>query len=67
MSAKTPKKAKPGTVERSAGANAMWGSRFAAGPEAVMDALHDRMEAEKIACRGCHEKSARPPPGDGWD
>jgi cytochrome c-type protein NapC len=35
--------------------------------DAVMDALHDRMESEKVGCRQCHEGMAGPPPGDGWD
>ncbi|MFQ5702306.1 MAG: NapC/NirT family cytochrome c [Acidobacteriota bacterium] len=35
--------------------------------EAVMDALHDRMETEKVNCRLCHEGMAGPPAGDGWD
>ncbi len=47
MSAKTPKKAKPGTVERSAGANAMWGGRFAAGPEAVMEQINASIGFDK--------------------
>ena len=47
MSAKTPKKAKPGTVERSAGANAMWGGRFAAGPEAVMEQINASISFDK--------------------
>ncbi|MDP6352553.1 MAG: NapC/NirT family cytochrome c [Alphaproteobacteria bacterium] len=33
----------------------------------VMDALHDRMDDEKIECELCHEKMGRPPPGDDWD
>ena len=35
--------------------------------EAGMDALHDRMEEEKIGCRQCHEGMAAPPRGQGWD
>jgi hypothetical protein len=35
--------------------------------DAVMDALHDRMESEKVNCRLCHEDIAGPPVGDGWD
>ncbi len=35
--------------------------------EAEMDALHDRMEADKVECRLCHENIGGPPPGDDWD
>ena len=35
--------------------------------QAEMDRLHDRMEQEKVDCRGCHEGMAGPPPGDSWD
>lgn len=35
--------------------------------DAVADALHDRMETEKVNCRLCHEGMAGPPAGDGWD
>jgi nitrate/TMAO reductase-like tetraheme cytochrome c subunit len=35
--------------------------------DAVMDALHDRMESEKVNCRLCHEGIGGPPAGDGWD
>ena len=60
MSAKTPKKAKPGTDERPAGANAMWGGRFAAGPEAVMEQINasigfdKRLYAQDIAGSKAH-------------
>ena len=37
------------------------------GPEAVIDALQDRMAAENIECGLCHEGLVGPPPGDGWD
>jgi cytochrome c-type protein NapC len=35
--------------------------------DAEMDALHERMEQEKVECRLCHEGMAGAPPGDGWD
>jgi len=35
--------------------------------EVEMDALHDRMEEEKIGCRLCHKGMAAPPRGQGWD
>lgn len=35
--------------------------------EAQMDALHDRIEKEKVDCRSCHEGMAGPPPGEGWN
>ncbi len=35
--------------------------------DAIMDELHDRMEAQGIECRLCHETLTRAPPGDGWD
>ena len=35
--------------------------------EAEMDALHDRMEADKVECRLCHENIGGPPAGDDWD
>ncbi len=47
MSAKTPKQANPGTPERSAGANAMWGGRFTAGPAAVMEQLNASVGFDK--------------------
>lgn len=34
---------------------------------ADMDEMHDRIEAEGVECRLCHEGMAGPPPGDGWD
>ncbi len=34
--------------------------------EAVMDALHDRMEEEKVDCRSCHLDMAAPSKDDGW-
>ena len=34
--------------------------------EAMMDKLHDRMKAEGMDCRQCHEDMAGPPPGEGW-
>lgn len=34
---------------------------------AFMDEIHDRMEAEKINCRLCHEDMAGPPPGEDWN
>jgi argininosuccinate lyase len=60
MSAKTPKKAMPGTEDRSAGANAMWGGRFAAGPEAIMEQINasigfdKRLYAQDIAGSKAH-------------
>ncbi len=47
MSAKTPKQAKPGTAERPAGANAMWGGRFAAGPDEVMEQINASIGFDK--------------------
>ena len=35
--------------------------------EAVLDQLHDRMEAEKMDCQQCHEEMARPPSGESWE
>jgi cytochrome c-type protein NapC len=35
--------------------------------DAIMDELHDRMEAQGVECRLCHETLTRAPPGDGWD
>jgi len=35
--------------------------------EAQMNALHDRMEKEKVDCRSCHEGMAGPRAGDGWN
>ena len=32
-----------------------------------MDALHDRIAAEGLDCRLCHEGMAAPPPGEEWD
>ena len=32
----------------------------------LMDDIHDRMEAEEIECRLCHEGIVRPPPGEEW-
>ena len=60
MSVKTPKNTKPGSVERSAGENAMWGGRFAAGPEAVMEQINasigfdKRLYAQDIAGSKAH-------------
>ncbi len=60
MSAKTPRKATPGTGARSAGTNAMWGGRFAAGPEAVMEQINasigfdKRLYAQDIAGSKAH-------------
>jgi cytochrome c-type protein NapC len=34
---------------------------------ADMDALHDRIAAEGLDCRLCHEGMAAPPPGEEWD
>ncbi len=33
---------------------------------ALMDALHDRMEKEKVPCNLCHKDIAKPRGGDGW-
>ena len=33
---------------------------------ALMDELHDRMEADDIDCKLCHEAIARPPDGEEW-
>ncbi len=60
MSAKTPRKEKPATPDRSAGANAMWGGRFAAGPEAIMEQINasigfdKRLYAQDIAGSKAH-------------
>jgi len=35
--------------------------------EASLDALHDRMEKEKVDCQPCHQGMAKPPAGDGWN
>jgi cytochrome c-type protein NapC len=34
--------------------------------KAVQNALHERMEEEKIDCRQCHSGMAAPPSGEGW-
>ena len=34
--------------------------------EAEMDALHDRMEKEKLPCTLCHKDMTKPPKGEGW-
>jgi cytochrome c-type protein NapC len=34
---------------------------------ADMDALHERIAAEGVDCRLCHEGMAAPPPGEEWD
>ncbi len=34
--------------------------------EADLDAIHERIEAEGIACRECHEEIARPAEDDDW-
>ena len=47
MSAKTSKKTKPGTVNRSASANAIWGGRFDASPEAVMEQINASIDFDK--------------------
>ena len=47
MSAKTSKKTKPGTVNRSASANAIWGGRFDASPEAVMEQINSSIDFDK--------------------
>ena len=35
--------------------------------EAETDALHERLEKEKVACKLCHEGMAQPPAGEGWN
>ena len=35
--------------------------------EAVMDEIHERIEAAKIDCKQCHEGMAGAKKGDGWD
>ena len=47
MSAKTSKKKKPGTVNRSASANAIWGGRFDASPAAVMEQINASIDFDK--------------------
>ena len=47
MSAKTPKKTKPETVNRSTSPNAIWGGRFDASPATVMEQINASIDFDK--------------------